>query len=185
MLLYILLTIFVGMLPEIIYFTKFMEYAKNIKEHRIKFFLLMTLAYVLCILVSKYKILYYVAFVFIAYLVMKITYKNKAQIIDIFVFSICLMYLTLISFICSLFIKEDMSNYYIMLSINRITLIIPFIFKNKFNILYNKYKSLWNRNDKIKRPIKSITLRNVSLILLNSFIFITNLAIISIINSIK
>ena len=145
----------------------------------------MTLAYVLCVLISQYKILYYVAFIFISYLAMKLIYKEKVQIIDIFVFSICLMYLTLISFICSLFTKEDMSNYYIMLVINRITLIIPFVFKNKFNVLYNKYKSLWNRNDKIKRPIKSITLRNVSLILLNSFIFITNLAIISIINSIK
>lgn len=183
--LYILLTIFVGMLPEILYFTKFMEYCKNLKEHRIKFFILAILVYVLCILISQYKTLYYLAFIFLFYLIMKLTYKKKVQIIDLFVFSISLVYLTLTAFLCSLFIKEDMSNYYIVSAINRMTLFIPFIFKKKFNIVYNKYKSLWNRNDNIKRPIKSITLRNISLVLLNSFIFIINLATISIINFIQ
>ena len=182
MLLYILLTIFVGMLPEIIFFTKFMEYTKNIKEHRIKFFLLIILVYVLCVLVSQYKILYYVGFIFISYIAMKLIYKEKVQIIDIFVISIALMYLTLTSYICFTFVKEDMSNYYLLLIINRITLLVPFFIKNKFNILYNKYKSLWNRNNNIKKPIKSITLRNLSLILLNSFIFIINLLIIYISN---
>ena len=76
MLTYLLWTIFVGMLPEIIFFTKFMEYTKNIKEHRIKFFLLMTLVYILCILVSQYKTLYYVAFIFLTYLVLKLLYKK-------------------------------------------------------------------------------------------------------------
>ena len=182
MLTYLLWTIFVGMLPEIIYFTKFMEYAKNIKEHRIKFFLLITLAYILCILVSQYKILYYVAFIFICYLLMKLVYKEKAQIIDIFVFSVSFLYITFSSLICFQFVKEDMSNYYLILIINRFTLILPFLFKNKFNILYNNYKSLWNRNNKIKRPIKSITLRNISLICLNVFIFIANLTLIYISN---
>lgn len=184
MLLYILLTIFVGMLPEIIYFTKFMEYAKNIKEHRIKFFLLMILTYVLCILVSQYKILYYVAFIFISYLAMKLIYKEKAQIIDIFVFSIAFLYVSVSSIICFMFVREDMSNYYLISILNRLTLILPFIFKNKFHNLYSLYKSLWNRNNKINRPIKSITLRNISLICLNIFIFILNLAIIYI-SSIK
>lgn len=184
MLLYILLIIFVGMLPEIIYFTKFMEYAKNIKEHRIKFFLLMTLAYILCILISQYKILYYVGFIFMSYLAMKLIYKEKVQIIDIFVFSIAFLYLTLSSLLCFQFVKEDMSNYYFISIINRLTLFIPFIFKDDFNDLYERYKLLWNRNDKIKRPIKSITLRNISLICLNIFIFIANLTLIYI-SSIK
>ena len=182
MLTYLLWTIFVGMLPEIIFFTKFMEYTKNIKEHRVKFFLLITLVYVLCILVSQYKILYYVAFIFICYLVMKLIYKEKAQIIDIFAFSTAFMYVALNGLIWSFFIKEDMSNYYLILIMNRFTLMLPFILRNKFNVLYGKYKSLWNRNDKIKRPVKSITLRNISLICLNIFIFLLNLAIINISN---
>ena len=182
MLTYLLWTIFVGMLPEIIYFTKFMEYTKNIKEHRIKFFLLMTLVYVLCILVSQYQALYYLIFIFLSYFVMKIIYKNKIQIIDIFIISMALFYVFISSYICFLFVKEDMSNYYLILIINRFTLILPFIIKNKFNILYNKYKSLWNRNDNMKRPVKSITLRNISLICLNIFIFLSNLVLVYILN---
>lgn len=182
MLTYLLWTIFVGMLLEIIYFTKFMEYTKNIKEHRIKFFLLMTLVYVLCILVSQYQALYYLIFIFLSYFVMKIIYKNKIQIIDIFIISMALFYVFISSYICFLFVKEDMSNYYLILIINRFTLILPFIIKNKFNILYNKYKSLWNRNDNMKRPVKSITLRNISLICLNIFIFLSNLVLVYILN---
>ena len=180
--LYILLTVFIGMLPEILYFTKFIEYSKNLKEHKIKFFILMTIVYVLCILLSQYKILYYVAFIFLSYLAMKVIYKNKVQIIDIFVFSVAFAYVALNGFICSLFFKNDLSNYYIITIINRFTLFIPFIFKKYFNKLYEKYKALWNRNDKIKRPVKSITLRNISLISLNIFIFLLNVAIINISN---
>ena len=80
-------------------------------------------------------------------------------------------------------LKEDTSNYYYLYVIDRFLLFMPFIFKNKFNVIYKKYCNLWNRNDKEKRPIKSITLRNISLILLNSFIFIANITIINIIKS--
>ena len=180
MLLYILLTIFIGMLPEVLYFTIFIKYAKDIKEKKTKFFLCMTLVYVLCILISQYKTLYYVAFIFLTYLVLKLLYKNKAQITDIFLVCLAYMYLALNAFVLQFLLKEDMSNYYFITIINRITLFLPFIFKNKFNMLYDKYKSLWNRNDKIKRPIKSITLRNISIICLNVFIFIANLFLINI-----
>ena len=180
MLLYILLTIFVGMLPEVLYFTMFIKYSKDIKEKKIKFFLCMILVYVLCILISQYKTLYYVAFIFLTYLVLKLLYKNKAQITDIFLICLAYMYLALNAFVLQFLLKEDMSNYYFITIINRITLFLPFIFKEKFNMLYNKYKSLWNRNDKVKRPIKSITLRNISIICLNVFIFIANLFLINI-----
>lgn len=182
MLLYILLTIFVGMLPEVLYFTMFIKYAKDISEKKIKLFLFMVLVYILCILVSQYKTLYYVAFIFLTYLILKLLYKNKVQITDIFLISLAYMYLAINSYICFQFVSNDLSNYYFIAIINKILLFIPFIFKNKFNLLYVKYKSLWNRNDKIKRPIKSITLRNISLICLNIFIFLANLILIYISN---
>ena len=178
--LYIILTIFVGMLPEVLYFTKIIEYSKNLKEHKIKFLALMTLVYVLCILVSQYKTLYYLAFIFLSYFVLKILYKKNAKITDIFLVLIAYIYLTFNAVVCHMFLKEDLSNYYLITIINRFTLFIPFIFKNKFNILYKKYMKLWNRNDTEKRPIKSITLRNISLICLNIFIFIANLILINI-----
>ena len=54
--------------------------------------------------------------------------------------------------------------------------------REKFNILYEKYRKLWNRNDKEKRFIKSITLRNVSLISVNLFILLLNITIVNILS---
>ena len=180
--LYFLLTIFVGMLPEVIYFTLFLIYTKNIKTKKVKLFFLIMVVYILCILLDMYKIIYYIMFIFLIYLVLKILYKDKTQIIDIFIINVAFIYVCFISYICFLFVKNNVTIYYIMTIINKILLFLPFIFKNKFYKLYKKYCSLWNRNDKENRPIKSITLRNISFISLNLFIFICDIVCLYILN---
>ena len=179
----LVLSIFLGLIPEVLYFTLFITYCKNIKEKRIRLFLFISLAYVLCMFIQKYKIFYYVLFIALIYWIMKIVYKEKTQIIDVFVISLGLSYVCLISFICSRFLNDNLNKYHLMLTINRIILFLPFIFKHKFNKYYKIYCLLWNRNDNVKRPIKSLTLRNISLMLFNSLIFLINLATINIINS--
>ena len=177
------ISVFLGLIPEVLYFTLFLINTKNIKEKKIKLFLLIAVVYVLCIMISRFKIIYYISFIVLIYLILKILYKKNIQIIDIFVISLSFCYVCLISFITSRFINNNYIVYYIMYCINRILLFIPFIFKNKFNILYKKYCSLWNRNYDKKQPIKSITLRNISLFILNSFIFLLNIATIYVINT--
>lgn len=179
---YYLVSILFGLIPEVLYFTLFITYTKNIKEKRIKLFLLLSILYFLCMLLQRFIIIYYIIFIFFAYLILKLLYKNQAQIIDIFIASISYLWLSILSLILMNFVNKDFSNYYIILLIQKILLFMPFLFKNKFNILYKKYCKLWNRDDNEKRPIKSITLRNLSLILLNSFIFLLNITIINIIN---
>lgn len=178
----IILSIFLGLIPEVLYFTLFITYTKNIKEKRIKLFLFIALAYILCMFIQRYKIFYYVLFITLIYWIMKLLYKKKTQIIDIFVISLSSLYLTLLSCISLLFINKDLSNYYNIMIISRIILYLPFILKKYFYKFYKKYYKLWNRNDNEKRPIKSITLRNISLILLNCLIFIINITAINIIN---
>lgn len=180
-----LLTLLLGLLPEVIYFTLFITYTKNIKEKRIKLFLLISVSYLICVVLQRWQVLYYVSTIVLIYLSMKLLYKKKTQIIDVFIISIACLWITLLSFLLIFFVNKDLSNYMLVYCIERILLFTPFIFRNKFNVLYKKYCKLWNRNDKEKRPIKSITLRNVSLILLNSFIFLLNIAIINIANFIK
>ena len=85
--------------------------------------------------------------------------------------------MTILSFISIKLFNNNLSNYFIVLIFNRIALFIPFLFKNNFNNLYKKYCKFWNRNDNEKRPIKSLTLRNISLISLNSFILLLNITI--------
>ena len=182
---YYIIGILFGLIPEVLYFTLFLIYTKKLQEKRIKLFLLISLAYTLTVFIKQYILAYYLSFIVLVYLILKILYKRKAQIIDIFVFSISTIYLTLVSYLGFIFFTEDLSNYYILYFIARILLFIPFIFRNKFNVIYKKYCKLWNRNDKEERPIKSITLRNISLIIINVVICFMNIYAISIINFLK
>lgn len=182
---YYLISIILGLIPEVLYFTLFLIYTKDLKEKRIKLFFLISIAYVLTVFIKQYILIYYLSFIILVYFILKLLYKNKTQIIDIFVISISTIYLTILSYICFLFLNNDMSNYWLLYICDRIFLIFIFIFKNKFNILYKNYCKLWNRNDKEKRPIKSITLRNISLIVINFAIILMNILAISIINFLK
>lgn len=170
---YYLVSILLGMIPEVLYFTLFLIYTKDLKDKKFRLFGLVTIAYIICIMISQYKILYYTTFIFLIYGILKLLYKNKAQITDIFAFSVSIIYLTILSLL--IYLPKDIVQYYIILLVNRILLFIPFIFRNKFNITYKKYYSLWNRNYEKKQPVKSITLRNISLIVINCIIFIINI----------
>ena len=182
---YYIISILFGLVPEVLYFYLFLIYTKNIKEHRIKLLIFILISYTLCVLLAPYKEIYYIGFIVLIYCSLKIIYNKKTQIIDIFVFSISTISLSFIGFICSRFVNNNYIIYYICAFVNRILLFVPFIFKDKFNILYKKYCSLWNRNYEKKQPIKSITLRNISLIILNIFIFIMNIISVSMTNFIK
>ena len=178
-------SLLLGMLPEVLFFTMYLIYVKDIKEKKFKLFFLIMFIYILCIMIIRFKILYYISFIALVYAILKILYKKNTQIIDTFVFSIAFSYLCFIGFITSRFVNNSYILYYIMYLLNRLLLFISFLFKNKFYILYKKYYSLWNRNYDKKQPIKSITLRNISLFSLNIFIFIMNIISVSMTNFIK
>lgn len=179
---YYVLSVLLGLIPEVLYFTLFISYTKNIKEKRVKLFLLFAIVYFLCVLVQKLQILFYTLLIVLFYIVLKLLYKKKVQIIDIFIISLAYLWIMLLSIAMLFLLNNDRSNYYYLYILDRILLFVPFIFKNNFNLLYKKYCKLWNRNDKEKRPIKSITLRNISLIAINLTIFIANIIIVEIIN---
>lgn len=179
------LSLLLGMLPEVLYFTLFIINVKSIKEKKFRLFFLVAIAYCLCLFIQKWQVLYYIALIVIMYIIMKLLYKEKTQIIDIFIVSLMCLWTTFLSFIMLLLLKDDYSNYWTLYTFDRILLYAPFVFKSKFNVIYKKYCKLWNRNDNEIRPIKSITLRNISLILLNCFIFFMNITLINMINHIR
>lgn len=181
---YYLLSIILGLLPEVLYYTLILINTKKLRTKRVLLFIFISLAYILCFIVKRYILIYYVLFVALMYISMKILYKKETQIIDIFIISFSTLYLGIISATMWVFLdnNKNYALYYSLYVINRILMFIPFIFKSKFNVLYKKYCLLWNRNDKEKRPIKSITLRNISLIIINFSIFLANILLLSIIN---
>ena len=179
---YYLISILLGLVPEVLFLTLFLSYTKNLKDKRIMLFLCISISYFISMLIQQYKTIFYVLFIFLLYASLKIVYRKKTQIIDLFVASIPFMWISILSYLCFILLKDDMSNYYTLYIIDRIVLFIPLIFNKHYNKYYKIYCKMWNRNDNEKRPIKSITLRNISLILLNSFILMLNIAIIGIIN---
>ena len=109
---------------------------------------------------------------------MKLLYKRKAQIIDIFLIASGFGYMIIISYLCSFIYKNNYNLYWIAYAINNILLFSIFAFMNQLKALYRKYIKVWNRNPNNK--VRSISVRNVSLLLLNAFIFILDVFIIKI-----
>lgn len=173
----IFINIFLGMLPEVLFFTMFLIYSKKIKEKRTILFVLIILNYIGTGILNTYSIYSYIIFIIFEYVILKLLYKEKVELIDVFLITISHIYLFIISISC----YKIFADYNIALLTNRLLLLMPFVFKNKLNYLYEEYKKLWNRNNN-NNKIRSISLRNISLIFLNIFIVASDLVCIYISN---
>ena len=171
-----MLMLFLEKVCEAIYFSLFLIYGKNLKEKRILFIGIMIFEYLTLKYFIKFNVLFQLIYTFMSFVNLKVLYKNKAQITDIFLFTIASLLLILISIICSLpvIISNIPWMYYIMLIINRILIFICLILlKNKINYLYIKFCKNWNRHKDNK--IKSLTLRNISVIMFNIMFYVINI----------
>lgn len=163
-----IVSLLMGMLPEVLYFTLSICFIKDIKKQRLKLFSLLVIGYIVLIMVCRFQLLFYLGYIVYVYIVLKKLYKSK--IIDLFIVSVVSAYLTLVSFISFKFIDTYMLAYLI----NRLMLFIPiFILNYKLNDFYNVYYRLWDRHEGNK--VKSITIRNISLVFINMLIVIFNI----------
>lgn len=163
-----IVSLLMGMLPEVLYFTLSICFIKDIKKQRLKLFSLIVIGYIVLIMVCRFQLLFYLGYIVYVYIVLKKLYKSK--IIDLFIVSVVSAYLTLVSFISFKLIDTYMLAYLI----NRLMLFIPiFILNYKLNDFYNVYYRLWDRHEGNK--VKSITIRNISLVFINMLIVIFNI----------
>ena len=160
----------VAMPVEMFYLMLGMCYTKEIKEKRFLFFVLLLVTSTVSMLIIRWQLWYYIAFIASAYLIMKLLYKSHVS--DLFVFLIFFAWLAITSYI-GFAVTDSIVIGYI---VQRILLFGIFIFRGKFNSWYKTYRELWNRRD--DKRIKSITLRNISLIAINVFIAFMNFLLI-------
>ena len=175
-----LLEILVGLIPEAIYFSLFIIYAKKLNNKRLLFTLIMIFEYFALKCFIKFNMLFQFIYTIMVYINLKVLYKDKAIITDIFVFMIASLILIISSAVTygigALFIKDIIISFYVSLVLNRILIFfILYIFRNKLSEFYKIYKFFWNRHRKIKVKIKSLTLRNISIILFNFMFYIINI----------
>lgn len=165
-----LVSILFGMLPECAFYTLFWIAIKKLNNRRKSLFGLTCVIYFALIMIKRYEVLYYFLFGISMYFVLKLLYKDKTNFLDIFVFYLACAYVFLISCICVVFIP----NYYIAYVINRVLLLVPFIFYKQMRHIYQKYMYTWNRETNISKWLKSITLRVVTILLFSGFIIISS-----------
>lgn len=173
-----MLEIVLGQIPEAVYFALFMIFVKKLDNKRLLFTTLMTIEYIFlkCFLVytTWFQIMYFV----LAFVIMKILYKDKANITDIFtlgIASVILIFSSFTSYILTYFTFKNMIIGAILVKI--ITFTLLFVFKNKLFKINTLYKKLWNRSE-TKYKMKSTTFRALNLVIFNFSFVIINLGIL-------
>lgn len=159
-----IISLLLGMLPEVLYITLMTSHLEGIKTKRVRLFVLNSFGYIALIMICRFELIFYIAYIIYLYWVLKLNFKT--HISSFFMISVVFSSIVWISFICSFFSSYELG--YIM---SRLFLITIYLYLRKeLKIVYDKYKSCWNRNSVHK--IKSITLRNCSLVFINTMIVI-------------
>ena len=173
-----ILMIFLEQILEAIYFSMFLIIVKNIKSKRILFTLIMIFEYLALKHFIKLSVWFQLIYTFMSYVNLKVFYKEEAHITDVFLFAFASIILIIASVSSYILINFTIKEYLAALLLNRI---IIFCFlclsKNKIRILYKEFCSLWNRH-KIPNKIKSLTLRNISIILFNLLFWTINFGMV-------
>ena len=160
----------VSMPIEVLFIVMGVCFTKQIKEKRILFFTLLLISATVSMLILRWQLWYYLAFLASGYIIMRALYKS--HISDLFVFSIFYAWVAITSYIGFMVFDSIVLGYILQ----RTLMFGIFIFRGKFNGWYKIYRQLWNRRD--DKRIKSITLRNISLIFINAFIVFLNFILI-------
>lgn len=171
-----ILSIVLGMLPDVMYYYLYIKNIKNINTKKILFFTLLLVGFIATNI--YYNLYTYLLFDVIIFLIIKKLYNSQAN--DIFLVIFIELYMILLSIMCFFLIK----NYIIAFIFYRVLMFIPLLFINKIKLLYKNYTMLWNRHN-IPNKIKSITLRNVSLVGLNVLIILMYIILVYISKIIK
>lgn len=168
-------TIIFALIPEIVYFTLFLIFTKKYNKSRILLFIFLLMGYIILKLIFPINIYFQISFTLYVPIILKILYKEKFHISDIFVFSYSSIILIIISCF-SLPIYFCFNNYLLAFILNRIFMFIFLVlFKNKLNIIYLFFIKQWNRNYKKPNKIKAITIRQICVVSFNIMIYILNI----------
>ena len=126
-----MLELLLGQIPEAIFFALFMIYAKGLKEKRMLFIILMVVEYLLLKYSFKYNWLFQIGYMITTFLTLKVLYKGKSQIIDVFILLIAYIIMIVSSILC---FTISLGNVIIATIINRI-IIFLFIFLLKDKLI--------------------------------------------------
>ena len=168
-----------GQIPEAIYFSLFMIFTKQLKEKRLAFIVLMIMEYVLLKQFINFNIWFQIAYTGITFVILKVLYKEKSQITDIFTFTIGSIFLIILDLILYFTLGKLPNNYILFAAIDKMALLfMVFLLRNKLPKIQVIYKKLWNRNDSKKKKMKTTTFRSLNVVIFNITFYIINLGML-------
>lgn len=168
----ILLSILLGLLPEGIFFAWFVIGAKRMKKNEAIHFAVFSIAmFVIVGTILSYSIWFYLFIIVALYISLKVLCKST-EFLDLFLLTIPFLLFGIAGYPCY-YLAEILPSWLppnlTTLIINRLVIIIILsALYPHLNKWYNAYKRLWNRHKDNK--IKSITIRNISILLCNVLI---------------
>lgn len=173
--------ILLGQVPEAIYFALFMILSKNLTTKRLLFTILNIIEYILLFIVFPFNIWSHVLYFIITYILLKVLYKEKAQITDIFTLGISSLLMIIIS-IPTYFIVSTFTTYTIIGNlVQKLFIFLAlYLLRKQLPKIQNIYKKLWNRNDKIPKRIKSTTFRAINVVIFNFMFYIINICLLAV-----
>ena len=163
---------------EAIYFSLFLIIGKGLKNKRILLTFIMIAEYLLLKQFIHFNVAFQFIYTFMSFINLKVLYKDKAQITDVFLFMVASIILIISSVLCYVLVLFTIKNLVFTVILNRIV-IFTFLYFCK-DIIREKYKnfySLWNRHNKPNK-MKSLTLRNISIISFNVMFWFINLGML-------
>lgn len=174
-----MLQLLLGQILEAIYFAVFMIFTKEIKHKRVLYILLMIAEYLILKQFFQFNIYFQLSYTIFTYIILKVLYREKAQITDIFTFTIASIVLIVISALSYMLIASTIEIKSIAYIIKNTLMIIFLIcMRTKLPKIQALYKKLWNRNDKVKKKMKTTTFRGINVIVFNVMFYVINLGMI-------
>ena len=172
---FVLNSVFVGLLPEVLYFTLFISFVKQLKRCRVALFFLILVANLILSALFAFSIWYHVLFMPAMLGIMWVLYRkiDRVHISDLFIITLACIILGILNTV----LYFSIPNYWVATFAGRIIMLaIPLVFRARLVRLYGAYQCSWDRRPDSK--IKSLTVRNMCAVSLNAFLFFANLAMV-------
>lgn len=172
-------------LLEPLYFSIFLIIAKDLRKKRVLFTFIMIAEYLLLKEFIHYDVSFQLGYTFMTYLSLKVLYKEKAQITDIFLFAFASLTVIAISLVSYFAVYFTIGIYDVALVLNRVLMFtLLFLLRNNIRDMYKEFYSLWNRHSNPNK-IKSLTLRNISVIIFNLMFYFINFGMMFLLKYLK
>lgn len=174
------LQLLLGQIPEAVYFALFLIFTKRLKTHRLIFCILVLIEYLLLVNLFPFNLWFHIGLTILIYLSLKVIYKNRAQITDIFTFGISSVLLIIVSIVNYLIFCKLLNVNFVVSAVTQKLILFALLLclKPKLYNIQKLYKRLWNRNDKLPKKMKTTTFRAINVVVFNTTFYIINVCML-------